>query len=98
MSTTDPTERCDRCRQPKPLAALFAFIYGPQPWDATEYQAILCVPCHGAVTEQAERIETLATAAVDGDPRGELEAAFLEAALHNSLLGPAKARAAAKGA
>ena len=90
---TDTTADCDRCFQPKPLNALFAFTYGPQPWDATEYSAILCVPCHSTATEQVERIEALAACAIDS-PNAELEFAFLEAALHNTVLGPGKVRAA----
>lgn len=89
----DTTADCDRCFQPKPLNALFAFTYGPQPWDATEYSAILCVPCFSAATEQVERLEALSVGAIDS-PHLELEFAFLEAALHNSVLGPGKVRAA----
>jgi hypothetical protein len=92
------TADCDRCFQPKPLEALFAFTYGPQPWDATEYTAILCVPCHSKVAEQVERIESLVAEVFDGDPRLELEFVALEAALHNSVLGPGKVRAAAREA
>jgi hypothetical protein len=92
MPETANTESCDRCRQPKPLNALFAFTYGPQPWDATEYTAILCVPCHSAVAVQVEQMESLATLAIDSDS-AELEFAFAEAALHNTVLAAGKQRA-----